>query len=99
MNNCKDKENFWACVIAIIKYKYDDNLRCVVANVVAVYPHCEQCNVKLEHRRNFVMDQQNGGAGYILMDFAVDEIAGNTYSGFVHKLNDIDSDGKHHGKM
>ena len=98
MNNCKDKDQFMACVIAAVTYKFEVEPKRVVANVVAIYPHPEQCNVKLEHRRNYLMDQQYGGAGYVLLDFPVDEIAGNTYSGFVDKLNSIDSNGIHYGE-
>ena len=100
MNDCKSADNFYAEVIAIVKFQWSNEPgqpKRVSAEVVAVYPHCHECNVLWQRRRNYQMDQQFGGPGYLMIDLPIEELVGETYNGFVNQLVGINKGGEHHG--
>jgi len=70
-----ENENY-AEVVATAQFsteEVDGGIR-VSAKVLSLYPHCQQCTEPLEHRRNYLMDRENGGGGYIIVPFPTTEL-------------------------
>jgi hypothetical protein len=53
--------------------------------LLMVYPHSDQCNIKLSQRRNSKLDKEYNGRGRDTVPFPT-ELLDNTYYNFVDKL-------------
>lgn len=67
--------------------------------LLMVYPHSDQCNIKLRWRRNSRLDKEYNGRGWDTVPFPT-ELLDNTYCNFVDQLKQTDWDtGEHHGEL
>ena len=66
--------------------------------VRAIYPHCSQCDLDYQWRRNVQMDREHGGRGWGKLPFPFEEIIGDRFHCFTEKLKQVNMDGEHFGK-
>jgi hypothetical protein len=68
-DNDPDPEKWRCSVIAIYAsgFEGEGSTRCATAKLLAVYPHCSQCNVPYRQRRNVIMDRENHGRGWEIL--------------------------------
>lgn len=72
---------------------------CPVIKLLVVYPHSDQCHIKLSKRRSSKLDKEYYGRGWDTYPFPTD-IWGNTYHNFVDKLKLTNWNiGDHHGEL
>ncbi len=46
----------------------------ISAKVLSLYPHCQQCTTPWKSRRNYLMDREYGGSGYIIVPFPTTDL-------------------------
>ena len=99
LNNSPNADEFSCCVIAIVSpYKGElEEPNHARLQVDAIFPHCSQCDVTYSERRNYTMDKERGGPGWMKFPFPAQVIVGETYKNQVDRLNNIPEDGDHCG--
>lgn len=100
LNNSNKEGEFACCVIAIVspyKGELEEPSHAACLQVDAIFPHCSQCDVTYSERRNYTMDKERGGPGWMKFPFPAQVIVGETYKNQVDRLNNIPEDGDHCG--
>lgn len=96
-NNVPTKEEFSCCVIAITRYGGLVESKPFV-EVIALFPHSNECTTPLEYRWSTKIDKSIGGRGWDIIQFPLEELLRGTYNDMLATLNGIPRGGDHKGE-